>query len=289
MLKYLIKLRSRKAFTLVELIIVMAILAFLMVCVAAFSTPVQDMVKATAANADAITANKVIGDYIENRLSFADKMTVLHAVNAENLADTTITSVWGIYQSRLTSVNANAKDKAGVLIINYEEDTTDPLKSTYKIYDIILPDTGTYAATVIDSGVIADEHAVFIDDFYTNSQNLIIAPTTLNTNDARGNTFMKFDIIPYDCDIDYPNDYIKSDTLHNYYDYKSKHEADPVLYPDETFGLSDLNRVRSGAIESFTFEIQNLKPQNVATNWTTTSPDGDGGSDIMIFYYIPHY
>ncbi len=287
MLKYLMKLRSRKAFTLVELVIAMAILAILMVCVAAFSAPVQDMVKATAADADSITANKIIGDYIENRLAFADKLTVFHAIDATNISDGNITSTWATFQARAAA--ATGKDKAGVLIFHYEEDPVEPIKSTYKIYDIIIPDSGDYSSTVVDGTTIYEEHAVFIDDFYVNSQNLIIAPTKLSSNLARGNTFAEFEIIPFDCDEDYPDDYITADTLKNYYDLKADHEADPALQPDESFGLDDLRHVRSGAIETVSFEVQNLKPKDIKTGWTALAPAGSGGTDIMVFYYIPHY
>lgn len=289
MLKYLMKLRSRKAFTLVELVIAVAILAILMVSVAAFSGPVQDMVKSTASDADAISANKIMGDYIQNRLAFADKLTVLHAVDAEAPADTTLTSCWSVYQTRLTSASAGAKDKAGALIIKYEEDVNDPLKSTYKIYDVLIPDSGAYGTIVMDGAEIDDEHGVFIDDFYENSQNLFLFPTTLTTNKARGSTFLSFDIMPYDCDPDYPTDYITSDTLKDYYEYKLNHEADPTLYPDDSFGLNALKHVRGGAIETVSFEVQNLKPVDVNTNWTTPCPGGAGGTDIVVFYYIPHY
>ena len=129
MLKYLMKLRSRKAFTLVELVIAMAILALLMVSVAAFSTPVQQMVKATASDADSITINKVMGDYIETRLGFADKLTALHAVYAET-PDSNVTGTWTTYQNRLNGAEADPKDKAGVLIINYEANPDEPYLST---------------------------------------------------------------------------------------------------------------------------------------------------------------
>lgn len=289
MLKYLMKLRSRKAFTLVELVIAVAILAILMVSVAAFSAPVQDMVRSTASDADAISSNKIMGDYIQNRLAFADKLTVLHAVDAEAAADTTLTSCWSIYQTRLTGASAGAKDKAGAIIIKYEEDTSDPLKSKYKIYDVLIPDTGGYGTTVMDGAAVDEEHGVFIDDFYENSQNLFIFPTTLTTNKARGSTYLAFDIMPYDCDPDYPSDYITSSTLKDYYEYKQNHELNPTAYPDESFGLDALKHVRGGAIETVSFEVQNLKPVDVNTNWTTPCPGGAGGTDIVIFYYIPHY
>ena len=288
MLKYLMKLRSRKAFTLVELVIAMAILALLMVSVAAFSTPVQQMVKATASDADSITINKVMGDYIETRLGFADKLTALHAVYAET-PDSNVTGTWTTYQNRLNGAEADPKDKAGVLIINYEANPDEPYLSTYQIYDIVIPKTGSYNGVVLDGSNIDDEHAVYIDQFYGNTQNLILVPTELTANKARGSSYMSIDIVSYDCNDDYPDDYIKASTISDYYDYKLKREQTPALYPDESCGLDAIKHVKSGAIETITFEVQNLNPKNISTNWSTPCPGGAGGSDIMIFYYIPHY
>ncbi len=289
MLKYLMKLRSRKAFTLVELVIVVAILALLMACVAAFATPVRDMVKATAASVDSLTANKIIGDYIENRLAYASRIDVHTAVNSST-ASTDIADSFNSFQAEYAyafSANALTKDKAGILIFHFEEDTTDPLKNTYKVYDVKIDSSGSYASTVFDaSGNMNGE--VFDDAFYVNSQNLIIAPVETVRNRVRNSHYITFDIIPFDCEEDYPTIHLKSDTLNYYYAYQANHKADPVTYPDETFGLSTLAEQRSGGVETISFELQNIAVDD-ATNWKAKSPSGAGGSDILIFYYTKHY
>ena len=84
-MKKLMKLRNKKGFTLVELIIVIAIIAILLACVAAFAGPVQKIVKSSAASADALQVNKIIGDYIENRLAYASYIDVHVGKNVNSL------------------------------------------------------------------------------------------------------------------------------------------------------------------------------------------------------------
>lgn len=289
MLKYLIKLRSRKAFTLVELIIVVAILGLLMACVAAFATPVRDMVKSTAASTDSLTANKIIGDYIENRLAYASRIEVHQAANATTpSSDVTasFTSFQADYNTAYTA-NATTKDKAGVLIFRFVEDTNDPLKNTYKVYDVRIGASGSYSNTVFNaSGDMKGE--LFDDAFYVNSQNLIIAPVETVRNRVRNSHYLTFDIIPFDCEEEYPTVYLKNDTLDSYYKYQANHKADPVTYPDKTFGLSALADQRSGGVETVSFELQNIAVDDT-NSWKSKSPSGAGGSDILIFYYTKHY
>ena len=83
MLKYFLKLRRKKGFTLVELIVVVALLAIMMASIAALSGPIRKMVNRTAASADSVAANATIANYIENRLAFAANIEFVMAYNAD--------------------------------------------------------------------------------------------------------------------------------------------------------------------------------------------------------------
>lgn len=317
MLKYLMKLRHRKGFTLTELIIVVAILGLLMACVAAFATPVREMVNKTAASTDALTANKIIGDYIENRLAFANRIDTIYAVDLTS-GLTQLGDTFAAFQTLYNNAGSGTRDKAGMLIFHYDANTNEPEKSTYKLYDIPIPSSGAFTSTVFSGGKLQGE--VFDDAFYVNSQNLIIAPTAVSSNKLRGSLFAEFKIIPYDCEDDYlvysggvvdPTSslYIKNDTLDYYYEYQENHLSNPALYPDKSFGLDSIAPQRSGAIENITFELRNMEISNytklpgadglldtaddtlspVVSGWNPVYPGGANGSDIIIYYYIPHY
>lgn len=340
MLKYLMKLRHRKGFTLTELIIVIAIIAILMGCVAAFSGPIRQMVKATAASTDALTANKIIGDYLENRLAFADNIDIYYSVNAAdgaavaNAGDTTKLDIPQAFDKyKIKDDTANTRDKSGVIIIHYDPNEAEPEKSTYKLYDYpITSASSNYATTVIKTvgtdSVLNEDGAVFDDAFYTNSQNLIIAPTEIDYNNSRGTLNMSFQIIPYDCDEDYitrnsdgtikdsDSEYIKPEILSDYYKKYVTHSAcaNPTTCTcDKSYGLNSIKNQRSGAIETITFSLNNIRVADEkkfvidASGYVTNNIDYDNSNyqwharepgvnavdaantDIVIFYHIPYY
>lgn len=292
MLKYLMKLRHRKAFTLVELVIVIAILALLMVCVAAFSTPVQQMMKSTSASVDAISANKIIGDYIENRLAFASKICVVYAVDAtmDNPAisnnDTSLGALGAFVATKDMLGSSTSSNSAGVLIFRYEADPAEPEMATYKLYDVPITSSTTNYTTAVDNGAGGINNPVFADHFYSNSQNLILPDLAVQKNKVRGDIYTTVNIIPYDISGDYivrnasggldpTSVYIKPTTLKDYYTNAN---------PDSV--LDGMAEQRSGSIESVTFELQNIKD---TAQWSVKNPGGGTGSDILIFYYIPRY
>lgn len=329
MLKYFMKLKNRKGFTLTELIIVIAIIAILMGCVAAFSGPIRQMVKLTASSTDALTANKIIGDYIENRLAFADCIDIYYALDSWDSSkydNTTeglnVTSKFDSYKKK--DITTNDRDKSGVIILHYDENTKEPEKSTYKLYDFTIKhDTvGDYGATVVNAAKtgLNDSGIVFADAFYENSQNLIIAPTEIAYNYSRGTLNMSFDIIPYDCREDYldrdgsgkltaNSQYIKKTTLDTYYSLKHEYDTDPDKYKadgkDLSFGLDSIRDQRSGAMESISFSLNNIRfaDEEVVTykadgtidtsttnyNWRAHKTGGSDGTDIVIFYHVPYY
>lgn len=294
MLKYLMKLRHRKAFTLVELVIVMGILAVLMGCVAAFAGPVQDMVKKTASSADSLTANKIIGDYIENRLAYASRIDIIQAVDATG-SSTEISQSWTAFQNRLSlarTANPNSEDRAGVLIFHYEYNANDEMRSRYQLYDVEINTTGSYSMAIDSSespATIREHYEVFDDAFYASSENIIVAPTSVTKNKVRNSHYITFDIIPFDCTEDYPGVFITDSLLKDYYAFN----ATTPMRPDEYFGPRssgqlDIASQRSGAIESITFELQNISAENTL-NLQSKTPGGAGGSDILVFYYVTRY
>lgn len=297
-MKYLLKLRRRKAFTLVELIIVMAIMAGLLACVAAFSGPVQDMVKMTASKADALAANKIIGDYIENRLSFAEKLDMYYAVDLTT-ATADIGNTYTAYKDLINleiTADPNTLDKAGMLIFHYEANASEPEKSGYRLYDIPLDNTSpTNISTALWSGT-AMRGGVFADCFYKHSQNLMVLSTEVKENEVREDVYISADIYPYDCTEDYlvrnasgalaaGSLYIEPDTLENYYKFLAG-DASGV-------DISTLAPQRAGAKESVSFSIINAADASKCrVNADFTDLVGNksgGGSDTIIFYYIPHF
>ncbi len=319
-MKKLMKLRNKKGFTLVELIIVIAIIAILLACVAAFAGPVQKIVKSSAASADALQVNKIIGDYIENRLAYASYIDVHVGKNVNSLQGdlsvvggstgfTAVQNKLNCTDPQVSGNNSNGKAKGGMLIFHYEENTEEPFKSTYKLYDIPIGTTGSYNSTAFTGTDI--KGAVFADGFYLNNSQLIILPE-LNVvpNRTRNTLLMRLDIFSYNFDTEYydetapdaDNIYIKSGTLSDYYlNYYANELATPGTgrAMAEANVLGPLNVKKTGTPEGVAFQLRNLNQQNKievdettgavkSYNWESHNGFA-AGSDVIIFYYIPHF
>lgn len=322
-MKKLMKLRHKKGFTLTELIIVVAIIAILMTCVAAFAGPVQQIVKSSAASADALQVNKIIGDYIENRLSYASYIDVHIAKDVENISSdnevvggsTGFTAI--VNKLNSATENANNKGKGGMLIFHYEPDADEPFNSSYEVYDIPIAKTSTNINSLLFTGSAKNTRrelngAVFSDEFYLNDSQIIILPElSVVPNQMRNTLLMRLDIRGYSFDDDYysptaldaDNIYIKQSILSDYYSaYNTAENAAPGTGKTaaETAVLNALSVKKTGTTEGIAFQLRNTNRGKaieynsngtVKTNeWEVHGQDGGKhGQDIVIFYYIPVY
>jgi len=298
MIRFFAKRKAKKGFTLVETIVVIALIALIMACVVAFSGPVRTMMKNTNAKADAITINKIIANYIERRLSYANYINVYPRVNA-SASNTDLLAEAGNLQLHYPLAN----NTRGMLIFKYEESSDPAYKSTYKVYDGVIKDSPALAlpqqnlpadilAHLNPSSANHTHDMVFIDDFYSDYE-FFIAPTLqADVNRFKKKAYLKFEITSFNFSDDYGsknfavnNNYgIDQNTINKYYD---------VTLSDGVREISSMTMEKTGT-HSVTFGLENIKTfgdtiQNGTVQFQNVSSYSAGcaGSDIVIFYSIP--
>lgn len=300
------RVKSRKGFTLTELIVVVAIVALLMICVTAFVGPINTMVKNTTADADAITINEIAGDYIERRLAYADCIQIYLGANAD-------TTNYGPLSNAYTAIQGyrGTNDTTGMLVFKLVENTSDATENTYRLYDVPIKATGTSYISSYESstGTILPKNPVFTDDYYGRYKHLFLLNPdgynngnfTVAVNIVKGKAYLNFDIYSYDfgentaAHIEAKGG--SDSTLEQFY----QHIEDPLLNPND--GISDLLLDRT-AYEHVSFELQNI---GIATVTETETINGitvnkevgkpklvnveyvGGGDDIVIFYNVKDY
>ena len=300
------RVKSRKGFTLTELIVVVAIVGLLMICVTAFVGPISKMVKATTADTDAITINEIAGDYIERRLAYADCIKIYVAANAEP-TNATLSSAFNTIQGYI-----GTNDTTGMLIFKMIDDSTDPKSNTYRIYDV--PIKGSGSSTYINSftsasGVTLPKNPVFADDYYGRYQHLFLFDPAsykggtdkqfdISVNVVKGKAFLNFDIYSYYFDETSAGNLApksgSDSTMEKFYKKKMNVSSDD--------GITALALDKT-AYEHVSFELQNI---GIAT---VTTYEADGitvkekvgvpklvnsyyvgeGDDIVIFYNVKNY
>lgn len=298
------RVKSRKGFTLTELIVVVAIVGLLMICVTAFAGPIKAMVRATTADTDAITINEIAGDYIERRLAYADCIQIYLGANAVP-GNTTLKNGYDNIQGY-----RGANDSTGMLVFKMIEDTSDPKANTYRIFDVPITDSSkTTYTNSFETGGALPKNPVFSDDYYGKYQHLILldpesyrggTDKQFNTavNEIKGKAYLNFDIYSYYFDESTTNKLdIKSttdSTLEKYY----KNIINSTTDPDN--GISSI-AIDKTAYEHVSFELQNIEISTI----TGTDTDGSAitigvpkkvnsffvgdGDDIVIYYNVKKY
>ncbi|MGN0657515.1 MAG: type II secretion system protein [Ruminiclostridium sp.] len=303
------RVKSRKGFTLTELIVVVAIIALLMICVTAFVGPISKMVEATTADTDAITINEIAGDYIERRLAYADCIKIYLASNADP-TNGTLSNAYSMMQGYRGS-----SDTTGMLIFKMIEDLSDPKSNTYRIYDV--PIKGSGSSSYISSytsatGVTLPTSPVFAEDYYGKYQHIFLFDPqsyrggtdkqfNMSVNVVKGKAFLDFDIYSYSFDTNSAGNLepksSSESTLEKFY----KNKIDSVTNTDN--GISSLTDDKT-AYEHVSFELQNI---GISTVKATTTVNGitveeevgipklvnsyyiGEGDDIVIFYNVKSY
>ena len=302
------RVKSRKGFTLTELIVVVAIVGLLMICVTAFAGPISKMVKATTADTDAITINEIAGDYIERRLAYADCIKIYAAANADP-TNTTLSSAYNMIQGYRGS-----NDTTGMLVFKMIEDSGDPKSNTYRIYDVPIKDSGstTYISSFTSAtGVTLPTSPVFADDYYGRYQHLFLfnpdsykggadKQFNISVNVVKGKAFLNFDIYSYYFDINSAGNLEPKSGTDSTVEKFYKNKMAPLTNTDN--GIADLALDKT-AYEHVSFELQNIGIATVTTYEADgiTVKDKVGvpklvnsyyvgeGDDIVVFYNVKSY
>ncbi len=189
MIKFFAKRRNRKGFTLTELIVVIGLMAVIIACVVAFGTPVRYVVKNAAARNDALTINKIIGDYIERQLSFADKMDIYVGYKYENTTGCDLEKAFKDYCKKKDGDEA-AMNTPHVMLFHY-----DASVHSFRIYDMIITDKDM--AMPADITAVAGTE-VFDDAFYANYEYLITTDmTSTNNTNYASKAYVEFVVSAY--------------------------------------------------------------------------------------------
>lgn len=295
------KLKRKKGFTLSELIVVLALIGILLAATAAFGDPVRSMVKDTNARSDTINITKIMGDYIERRLAFAKLVDIVPLVSADSDDD----EVEKLYEKHQKLVND--KTIAGMLIFKYEANTTDPVRSTYKMYDVPITATSTYSESYTGSTpknpVFADafygnyEYFISVDPFATGvadpSTGIIAEPMTetVKINKLKDQPFLSFSIRAYD--FKDATCYM-SDTDGALAKYFNSYISPRTTINSGTGNGVDKYGLYRTAFEEVSFALENIPvSRDAAGNPTQSgafySDPTTAGNDIIIFYSVQNY
>ena len=234
LLKLFRRRRSRKGFTLVELIVVIAIIAILMACVVAFAQPIRSMMSDTNARSDAITINNGLGNYIERRLAFANEINLF--VGDIYYSTDQVTAYKNMYDK-----HHSTNDSPRMMVFEY-----DAVKGNFKVYDLaITSDTMPPMAMALTKA-----NLIYSDDYYGPYSYFItcddIAP---QANPMKQKAYLNFRIDSYHFG-DSGKQITQTDVTH-YYKYINDNKAGDNPLDQYAF-------FRSGS-ENVSFGLENIK------------------------------
>lgn len=309
LMKFLAKSRYRKGFTLTELIVVTAIIAIIMASIAAFAGPVRTLLRNASAKSDANTINKVMGDYIERRLAYANYLNII--VGAPSTSGTTLETLYPTAQAAYNDLkqrmeydnDGKQKNYAGILYFHFIEDPVDHNKNTYKVYDYKISHSDMVPVNFagLYAKVCTDDNALYVDDFYSGYEYYItMNDMTIAGNDLKRKAYLNFSIDAYNCEglVEDPatgdgTAFTKQNIIDNYKYVDAKNSrvmsdnnvvnditTDPMLpYTYEKIGT-----------ELVSFSLENISDPSLVTytrgNELTTSKVFDYDTDIIIFYNV---
>ena len=305
MIKYFARLKSRKGFTLTELIVVTVLIGIIMACVAAFAGPVRTMMRGANARSESNTINKIIGDYIERRLAYADYISIYAGISYKNgETDAMYTSAKESFE-KLKERAKQTKDgkmtnTPGILYFHYEDGGTggDELKHTFRIYDMPVefdtdvPDTAAAFCSALmaltdPSDSKSDPlYTVFNKEFYGNYQFLItMGQLGVRENTLKQRANLSFGITSYEfrgdtLDASGEGTSFVEDDVKNYYKYMNK-VATVTEDPMDKY-ISE----RTG-VENISFALENISKASSVNLMQGTS--SIYGTDLIVFYNVRTY
>jgi prepilin-type N-terminal cleavage/methylation domain-containing protein len=300
MIKFFSRLKRRKGFTLVEMIVVVALIAIIMATVVAFSTPMRMSIRNSEARADAITINEIIGNYLERNIAYANRLDAFVGYNYSD-SDTDIKKAFeDFYKASLSDSNTDVK----LLVCKYFPGSdTAGTHGTMKIYDMKIAKTASGLPS------LSDNDLVFADAFYGNYQYFITTDDTnlaQNTNVRTKKAYFNLKVESFNVDDGYEFD---SDRITSHYKYVDKKAEDGTLLDDT---LDELSYYKIGT-EVVSFALENMKVgelsriktdeygnkkyySNGAPIWesTPTTPSAtvtrkSDGTDLVILYKVKKY
>lgn len=292
------RLKRKKGFTLTELIVSVAIIALLMACVAAFAQPVRSMMTGVRSNSDSLKICEIIGNYLERRVAYADKVKVFvgYDITSDEVTDMLETTDFagegtgeGVDDTNYTK---------GMLVMHLVKSPDGDEKNTFMLYDVPIKKGTTMPASLDDYGVFTDEFYDSYQFFMTTDEKMSgteSEPQYMDVNTLTHKAFFSFRIMGYKF-----KDFgagISDDVVKNYYKFinTGKYiDGTNEVYEDPTD--KELISGRT-AVENVSFSFENISIKQEANGLYNNFVDAgqvdvhrqDTSTDVIIFYRVKTY